>query len=75
MLVYEAQWSTYEEWGAVEIYEDPAGNFTVRYGGYSVMAPHGEPDWQDLEPITLKEVIDLIDEWTAIEKEYENYFA
>lgn len=72
-LVYEASWHTYEEWGGVKIYEDSAGNFSVQYGGYSVMAPSGEPEWSEIEPISAQEMLDLIDEWVIIELEYENY--
>jgi hypothetical protein len=73
-LVYEARWTTYEEWGGIEIYEDSAGNFSARFGGYSVMAPPGEPAWGECESISGATVLLMIDEWTKIEKEYENYF-
>ena len=73
-LVYEAGWHTYEEWGAVEIYEDTEGQLYARLGGHSVCGNPQDPDWAQLCPVTLQESIDLIDEWTAIEKEYEGYF-
>lgn len=73
-LVYEANWHTYEEWGGVEIYENSAGNFSVRFGGHSVMAPSNEPAWGELESIPGNDVLALIDEWAEIEREYENYF-
>jgi hypothetical protein len=72
-LVYEASWHTYEEWGGVEIYEDSAGNFSARFGGYSVMAPYDEPEWGELESIPGNDVLALIDEWAEIKREYENY--
>ena len=72
-LVYEAGWHTYEEWGGVEIFEDTEGQLYARHGGYSVYGDPQDPDWNELYPVTLQESIDLIDEWTAIEKEYEGY--
>jgi len=71
-LVYEQQWSSYEDWGGIEIYEDAAGDFHVREGGYSsVWSLHSDPIWEETEPADFVEVIDLIDKWEAIAKENE----
>lgn len=72
-LVYEASWHTYEEWGGIEIFEDASGHLFARDGGYSVYGDPRDPEWSELYDVTLQETIDLIDEWTAIEKEYEDY--
>lgn len=73
-LLYEASWHTYEEWGGVEIYEDGAGLLYVREGGYSVYGNPHDPEWGELYEITMQDAVGLIDEWAAIEKEYEAYF-
>lgn len=72
-LVYEAGWHTYEEWGGIEIFEGTEGQLYARLGGYSVYGDPQDPEWAEPYPITLQQSIDLIDEWTAIEKEYEGY--
>lgn len=72
-LAYEADWSTYEEWGAIKILEEKEKYF-VQYGGRSVYTAPEESDWMDPQEISLEEAIDLIDEWDNIQKEYEHYF-
>jgi hypothetical protein len=73
-LVYEGNWSTYEEWGSIRIYENSYGDFLVHQGGRSVYSDPDDQDWDDPYPASYVEVLDLIDEWDEIEKEYENYF-
>jgi len=73
-LIYEQQWSTYEEWGAVRILEDEHGAFWQQDGGYSVMASADEPDWYEPFPISYDVAIDLIEEWEQIASEDEDYW-
>ena len=72
-LVYEGNWHTYEEWGAVRIYEDDQGNFYCERCGYSVMADCRGNDCDPLELISGQQAIDLIDEWAEIELQYQDY--
>jgi gamma-glutamylcyclotransferase (GGCT)/AIG2-like uncharacterized protein YtfP len=74
-LVYEGNWSTYEEWGSIRIFENEDGQLFCQEGGYSVMAPYDENGWNEVYEISYDGAIELIDEWDKIEKEYENYFS
>ncbi len=72
-LVYEGNWSTYEEWGGVRVFE--MGNqLYIQYGGHSVYSGPSDPDWEEPYLSSYEEVLELIDEWDKIEKEYETYF-
>ncbi len=73
-LVYEANWNTYEEWGGVRIYEDEDGCFHVQHGGRSVYSSHKDPDWEEPYVVSMDTVLEVIDEWVAIEKENEEYW-
>lgn len=73
-LIYEGNWHTYEEWGAVRIFEDNNGNFYAQTGGHSVYASAHEPDWTGPFLISMQEALDLIDEWDQIEKENEDFW-
>ena len=75
-LVYEGNWSTYEEWGGVRIYEDSKEEcFYISYGGYCVMLDSNDPEWDELEIIAASTVLEIIDEWDIIEKENEEYWG
>ena len=71
ILVYEQQWSTYEEWGGIRIYEDADGCFHYQSGGHSVYSSPHDPTWEELEVISGDTVLDLIDEWEQIAQENE----
>lgn len=73
-LVYEAGWQTYEEWGAIRIYEDVDGCFHVEHGGRSVYSSHKDPDWEEPYVAPFETVLELIEEWDQIEKENEEYW-
>jgi hypothetical protein len=70
-LVYEQQWSTYEEWGGIRIYEDSDGYFHYQCGGHCVYSSPNDPTWEELEIISGHTVLDLIDEWEQIAQENE----
>lgn len=72
-MIFESQWSTYEEWGAIKIFEDSSGKFYAQDGGHSVYSLPSDPEWNEPYEISLQDALDLIDEWDEIEKEYENY--
>lgn len=65
-LIYENEWSTYEEWGAVRIFEDQDGEFYIQEGGYSVMSFDNPPDWMPIEPILDSRVLEVIDDWEEL---------
>lgn len=73
-LVYEGNWNTYEEWGGIRIYEDDDGYFHVQLGGRSVYSSHKDPDWEELYIAPFETILELIEEWTEIEKENEEYW-
>lgn len=72
-LVYEQQWSTYEEWGGIRIYEHNEC-FYVQDGGYSVMSDNNDPEWDEHYIVSGATVLELIDEWEAIAKDDEEYW-
>lgn len=72
-LIYEGDWSTYEEWGAVRIYEDDRGCFYVEEGGHSVYSDPREPEWDAASRISMEEALQLIDEWDEIMKDGKNH--
>jgi hypothetical protein len=72
-LIYEANWSTYEEWGAVRVFEQDEQLY-IQYGGRSVYSELRDPDWEEPYLSSYEEVLELIDDWDGIKKEYENYF-
>lgn len=61
-VVYEAGWSSYEEYGQITIYEREDGSLYQVIEGYCV---YGEPAQynNDPEDISLEEALDLIVEW------------
>jgi len=74
-LIYEANWHTYEEWGGIRIYGDNSDDvFYVELGGHSVYSDPGQPDWEEPYVANMEHVLDLIDEWTQIEKDNEDYW-
>lgn len=73
-LVYEGNWHTYEEWGGLRIYEDASGHFYAQDGGYSVYSSPNEPDWDEPYIIAAQTALDLIDEWSEIERENELFW-
>jgi len=70
-LVYEANWSTYEEWGAVRVFEQDKQLY-IQHGGHSVHSDISDPDWDEPYLSSYEEVLELIDDWDKIEKEKEN---
>jgi hypothetical protein len=75
-LVYEASWSSYEEGGEIRIYVDAdySDMFYVHEGGTSVMAPVGEPYWQEPYLANEYDVSILKEQWDQIEKENAEYW-
>jgi hypothetical protein len=73
-LVYEANWHTHSEWGGIRIYEDENECFHVQYGGHSVYSSPKDPDWEEPYIVSPDTVLELIDEWVAIEKQNEEYW-
>ena len=71
-VVFEAGWSTYEEYGEILIYEDEEGNFYSQHNGHSVFSEFGESDKGELIKISIEEALELIDEWEEYldEEEY-----
>lgn len=70
-LVYEEQWSTWEEWGGIKIFQDEAGNYFAQDDGYSVYG--SEPYENELYPITEDRAIELIYEWDEHTKDRWEY--
>ena len=73
-LAYESEWSTYEEWGAVRVFENDSGQLFIQFGGRSVYSECNDPDWEEPYLSSYEEILELINDWDEIEKEYENYF-
>jgi len=76
-LVYEGNWTKYEEWGGIRIYEDADECLHVEHGGHSVYSSAEDPDWADWEEpyiVSFATVLELIDEWDQIEKENDEYW-
>lgn len=64
MIVYENQWSTYEEYGSVMITEIPLSDlFEVVHEGYNVY--NGK--YKEVEILDYQQVYDVIDEWENME--------
>ena len=72
-LVYEQNWTSYEEWGGIRIYEHDEC-FYVQYGGYSVMGNYDDPEWGEHYIVAASTVLELIDEWEEIAKGDEDYW-
>jgi hypothetical protein len=62
-VVYEAGWSSYEEYGHITIYEREDGTMYQVTKGYNVYNGEYDPGPED---ITLEEALELIDEWEVI---------
>jgi hypothetical protein len=76
-LVYEGNWTKYEEWGCIRVFEDSDECYYVQYGGHSVYSSEEDPDWADWEEpyiVSFATVLELIDEWDQIEKENDEYW-
>jgi hypothetical protein len=73
-VVYEQQWTTYEEWGGIRISESK-GAFYAQDGGYSVMGNGNEPDWDEYYSVSGENVLKLIDEWEEIANEDDKYWG
>lgn len=75
-LIYEAGWSSYEEWGGIEIYvdEDYSDMYYVKLGGHSVYSSMKDPDWEEPYLATEYDVMVLKEEWEQIETENEEYW-
>lgn len=73
-LIYEAQWSTYDEGASIQIYEDPAYSdmFYVREGAANPYV--SGPYWDEPYLAHEYDIIVLKEEWEQIEKENEDYW-
>lgn len=73
-LIYEAQWSSYEEGGSIQIYADPNYPylFHVREGLSSVYSD--DPYWGELYEVQDFQVEELKAEWDIIVKQDEEYW-
>lgn len=74
-LVYDKNWSTYDEAGSIQIYEDPSYSdmFYVREGAANPY--HSGPYWEEPYLVTSYDVMVLKEEWERLVKENEDYWS
>lgn len=68
-LFYHEEWNSYEEGGEVEIYFRK-GIYYVREGESSVYDYPGTSYWNDFRIVSEEQVLEIIDEWEEISKNY-----
>jgi hypothetical protein len=67
-IEYQAQWSTYEEYGALTIYlREDGSRYGIREGSCVFLSPSQYRDGP--EELTEDQAIELILEWDAVEEE------
>lgn len=74
-IIYEEQWISHEEWGAVRIFaDDDQDVYYCQFGGYSVMVSTDD-EWSEPEPISFEQAYEIMNEWIEIAAENEEYWA
>jgi hypothetical protein len=73
-LIYEQQWSSYEEWGGVRIFVDQNDCVYVQYNGYWVMDPTHSNEWSEPEMVSWERALEIFEEWEQIALDNEIYW-